>query len=301
MASRHCNGCAPQANDHPTSHAISANKARLPRSILLRLKIEKGRRALSFREDTPSFRNKSVLLTGATSGIGRATALAFARHGANVAIVGRSVARGDEVAAACEAAGGQACFIAADVTRPDEIRRAVEATCERYGRLDIAFNNAGMQERRAPLAEQADEIFEAVFSANVRALFVAMKAEIAAMQGSGGGVIVNNASVSGLRNPNPGLSLYSASKAAVISLTRSAALEYAPRGIRINAVSPGRVETPMMLASGIADMSAVAAALPARRLGTPDEVAEAVVWLASDAASFVIGHNLCVDGGFLAS
>jgi NAD(P)-dependent dehydrogenase (short-subunit alcohol dehydrogenase family) len=256
---------------------------------------------LSFREDTPSFRNKSVLLTGATSGIGRATALAFARRGADVAIVGRSVARGEEVAASCEAAGGDACFIAADITKPDELRRAVEATCERYGRLDIAFNNAGMQERRALLAEQADEIFEAVFAANVRAVFVAMKAEIAAMQQSGGGVIVNNASVSGLRNPNLGFSLYSASKAAVISLSRSAALEYAPHGIRINAVSPGRVDTPMMLASGIADMSAVAAALPARRLGMPDEVAEAVVWLASDAASFVIGHNLCVDGGFLAS
>jgi NAD(P)-dependent dehydrogenase (short-subunit alcohol dehydrogenase family) len=256
---------------------------------------------LSFREDTSSFQNKSVLLTGATSGIGRATALAFARRGANVAVVGRAVARGEEVAASCVAAGGDACFIAADVTKPDELRRAVEATCTRYGRLDIAFNNAGMQERRAPLAEQADEIFEAVFAANVRALFQAMKAEIAVMQGSGGGVIVNNASVSGVRNPNPGLSLYSASKAAVISLTRSAALEYAPHGIRINAVSPGRVETPMMLASGIADMSAVAAALPAHRLGTPDEVAEAVMWLASDAASFVIGHNLCVDGGFLAS
>jgi NAD(P)-dependent dehydrogenase (short-subunit alcohol dehydrogenase family) len=256
---------------------------------------------LSFREDTPSFQNKSVLLTGATSGIGRATALAFSRRGANVAIIGRSEARGEEVAAACHAAGGDACFIAADITKPDELRRAVEATSERYGRLDIAFNNAGMQERRAPLTEQADEIFDAVFSANVRAVFQAMKAEIAAMQGSGAGVIVNNASVSGVRNPNPGLSLYSASKAAVISLTRSAALEYAPHGIRINAVSPGRVETPMMLASGIADMSAVAAALPARRLGTSDEVAEAVVWLASDAASFVIGHNLCVDGGFLAS
>ena len=248
-----------------------------------------------------SFQNKSVLLTGATSGIGRATALAFASRGADVAIVGRSAARGEEVAASCEAAGGRACFIAADVTRPDQLRRAVEVTCERYGRLDIAFNNAGMQEKRGPLAEQADEIFEAVFAANVRAMVVAMKAEITAMRRSGGGVIVNNASVSGQRNPNPGLSLYSASKAAVISLTRSAALEYAPHGIRINAVSPGRVETPMMLASGIADMGAVAAVLPARRLGTPDEVAEAVVWLSSDAASFVIGHNLCVDGGFLAS
>jgi NAD(P)-dependent dehydrogenase (short-subunit alcohol dehydrogenase family) len=113
-------------------------------------------------------------------------------------------------------------------------------------------------------------------------------------------VIVNNASVSGVRNPNPGLALYSASKAAAISLTRSAAMEYAPHGIRINAVSPGRIVTPMMLASGIADMGAVAAGLPARRMGQPEEVAEAVAWLASDAAGFVFGHNLCCDGGFLA-
>jgi NAD(P)-dependent dehydrogenase (short-subunit alcohol dehydrogenase family) len=255
----------------------------------------------AFRAQAVSFRNKSVLLTGATSGIGRATALAFARRGANVAIVGRSAERGRDTAAGCETVGGPACFIEADVTKPEELRHAVARCCERYGRLDIAVNNAGTQERRAPLAEQADEIFDAVFAANVRAVFQAMKAEIAVMLRSGGGAIVNNASVSGLRNPNPGLAIYSASKAAVISLTRSAALEYAPHGIRINAVSPGRVDTPMMLSSGIADMSAVAAALPARRLGQPEEVAEAVVWLASDAASFVIGHNLCVDGGFLAS
>jgi len=112
-------------------------------------------------------------------------------------------------------------------------------------------------------------------------------------------VIVNNASVSGVRNPNTGLALYAASKAAAVSLTRSAAMEYAPAKIRINAVSPGRITTPMMLASKIADMEAVAAGLPLRRMGQPEEVAEAVLWLASDAASFVVGHNLCVDGGFL--
>jgi NAD(P)-dependent dehydrogenase (short-subunit alcohol dehydrogenase family) len=250
---------------------------------------------------TPSFAGKTVLLTGATSGIGHATALAFARCGARVAVVGRHAERGRAAVAACEAEGGTACFIEADVTAAGALDDAVAATCDRFGRLDIAFNNAGMQERRLPLAEQSNAVFDAVFAANVRALFSAMKAEIAAMLPNGHGVIVNNASVSGLRNPNPGLALYAASKAAAVSLTRSAALEYAPHGIRINAVSPGRVETPMMLASGIADMSAVAAALPARRLGRPEEVAEAVLWLASDAASFVIGHNLCVDGGFLAS
>lgn len=250
----------------------------------------------------PSLVRKTVLITGATSGIGRATALAFACRGANIAVIGRDDKRGRDVVAACEAAGGVACFIAADVTQQDQLLTAVVQTCDRFGRVDVAFNNAGVQERRAPIAEQPDHVFEAVFNANVRALFWAMKAQIAAMlQAGGGGAIVNNASVSGIRNPNAGLALYSASKAAVVSLTRSAALEYGPRGIRINSVSPGRIETPMMLDSGIADMKVVAAALPARRLGRPEEIAEAVVWLASDAASFVIGHNLCVDGGFLAS
>jgi NAD(P)-dependent dehydrogenase (short-subunit alcohol dehydrogenase family) len=249
-----------------------------------------------------SFANKTVLITGATSGIGRATALAFAGLGANVAVVGRDAERGAAVAIECEGVGGRAAFLAADVTVADQIGDAVAQTSARFGGLDIAFNNAGFQERRKALAEQPDAVFETVFAANVRSVFHAMKAELAAMLRSRrGGVIINNASVSGVRNPNPGLALYSAAKAAVISLSRSAALEYAPQGIRINTVSPGRVETPMMLASGIADMGAVAAGLPVRRLGTPEEVAAAVVWLASDAASFVVGHNLCIDGGFLAT
>jgi NAD(P)-dependent dehydrogenase (short-subunit alcohol dehydrogenase family) len=253
------------------------------------------------RTNSASLANKTVLITGATSGIGQATALAFARRGANVAIIGRDIARGRRAIAACEVTGARASFIEADVTVPAQLRDAIARTCDHFGGLDVAFNNAGIQERRAPLAEQPDDVFDAVFGANVRAVFQAMKAEITAMLAGGGGAIINNASVSGVRNPNSGLALYSASKAAVVSLTRSAALEYASHRIRINAVSPGRIETPMMMASGIADMSAVAAGLPVRRMGKPEEVAEAVVWLASDAASFVIGHNLCVDGGFLAS
>ena len=139
-----------------------------------------------------------------------------------------------------------------------------------------------------------------MFDTNVRSVYLSLQHQIRLMSSQGGGAIVVNTSVSGLRNPNPGLALYSASKAALVSLTRSAAMEYAEKGVRINAVAPGRVVTDMMLGSKIMDMSAVAAGLPLRRMGRPEEVAEAVVWLASDSASFVVGHVLCTDGGFMA-
>lgn len=245
-----------------------------------------------------SFDGKAVLITGGTSGIGQAAALAFAQRGARVAVAGRNPERGAAVVEAIEAVGAEASFVPADVSRASEVETIVSTVVERFGRLDIAFNNAGYQEPRALLAEQPAATYNTVFDTNVRAVFLAMQAEIRAMLPSGG-AIVNNASVSGVRNPNPGLALYSASKAAVISMTKSAAMEYANRGIRINAVSPGRVTTPMMLASKIADMKAVAEGLPLKRMGEPEEVAAAVLWLASDAASFVIGHNLSVDGGFL--
>ena len=245
-----------------------------------------------------AFSGKRVLVTGATSGIGRATALAFARAGAAVVISGRDAARAAEVVAAAE---GALTFLTADLTDPAAVTALVDSAADHLGGLDIAFNNAGFQERRALLADQPAETYDTVFDTNLRAVFLAMQAEIRTMLAAGGGVIVNNASVSGLRNPNPGLALYSASKAAVLSLTRSAAMEYAGEGIRINAVSPGRVETPMMLAAGVGDRATVAAGLPAGRLGRPEEVAEAVLWLASGQAAFVYGHNLCVDGGFLSA
>jgi NAD(P)-dependent dehydrogenase (short-subunit alcohol dehydrogenase family) len=247
------------------------------------------------------FAGKRVLVTGGTSGIGRATALAFAREGARVMISGRDAGRGAEVAVAAEGLAGDISFLAADVTDPVDVSGLAQATAERLGGLDIAFNNAGFQERRALLHEQLPETYDLVFDTNLRSVFLAMQAQIKLMLAAGGGVIVNNGSVSGRRNPNPGLALYCASKAALLSLTRSAAMEYAPQGIRINAVSPGRVETPMMRAAGVGDMAKVAEGLPARRVGQPEEVAAAVLWIASGEASFVFGHNLCVDGGFLSA
>ncbi len=248
----------------------------------------------------PDFDGKVALVTGGATGIGRAAALALARRGATVVIAGRRRAEGEKAVAAVAAAGGTARFIATDVTRPDEIAALHRTIVADHGRLDIAFNNAGYQEPRAAIAEQDDGLYDRVFDTNVRSVYLCLQHQIRHMAERGGGAIVVNTSVSGLRNPNPGLALYSASKAAVISLMRSAAMEYAEKGVRINAVAPGRVVTDMMLASKIMDMEAVAAGLPLRRMGQPEEVAEAVVWLASDAASFVVGHVLCTDGGFMA-
>jgi NAD(P)-dependent dehydrogenase (short-subunit alcohol dehydrogenase family) len=220
---------------------------------------------------------------------------------AAVVIAGRRETEGQSVADDCGRLGAKALFVRTDVTDETEVAGLVRAVMDKFGRLDVAFNNAGYQERRAPIEQQTSEVYNTVFDANVRSVFLCLKHQIPAMEAHGGGRIVINASVSGLRNPNPGLALYSASKAAVISLMRSAAMECGPRGIRINAVAPGRVVTDMMLASGIADMSAVAAGLPIRRMGQPHEVAEAVVWLASDDAGYIVGHVLAADGGFSAT
>lgn len=256
------------------------------------------------------------LVTGGGSGIGRATAILMAREGAaGVIVAGRRREPGEATAQACREAGreagrkaaseagsGSGCdahYVQADVTREADAAALVEFALARFGRLDVAFNNAGYQEPRALLEAQTRETFDAVLDANLRSVFYGLRHQIPAML-EGGGRIIVNASVSGIRNPNPGFALYSASKAAVISLVRSAAMECAPRGIRINAIAPGRVVTSMMLGSGI-DPNAIAASLPVRRLGEPEEVAQAVVWLASDDASYVVGHVLAADGGFLSS
>jgi NAD(P)-dependent dehydrogenase (short-subunit alcohol dehydrogenase family) len=238
-----------------------------------------------------------AVITGAGSGIGRATALLFARAGAIVFAASRGTEPGERLVAEIAEEGGNARFVATDVARPEEIKRLMDTAAAEGGGIDILFNNAGYQEPRVSIADATEDTFDKVFDTNARATWLGMKYALGRMMPRQRGVIVNCASASGLRNANAGLAVYSASKAAVVSLTKSAALEYGP-AIRVNAVSPGRIQTPTMLASRIADMSVVAEGLPLKRLGTPEEVASAVLWLASDAASFVIGHILQVDGGF---
>ena len=245
---------------------------------------------------------KVCLVTGGGTGIGRASALKMAEEGAAaVLIAGRRQSEIEATAQACEHFGVEAFALATDVTREADVERLVATAIARFGRLDAVFNNAGFQERRAPLEAQDSAVYDTVFDTNVRGVFLCLRHQLPVMFAQGSGRIVINASVSGFRNPNPGLSLYSASKAAVLSLVRSAAMEAASRGVSINAVAPGRVITDMMLRSGVGDMASVAAGLPLRRMGKAEEVAEAVVWLLSDASSYVVGHVLATDGGFLAS
>jgi NAD(P)-dependent dehydrogenase (short-subunit alcohol dehydrogenase family) len=248
--------------------------------------------------------SKVVLITGGTSGIGRATALAFAREGARVVIAGRRDEQGAAVVQEIKALGADALFVRTDVAREEELAALVAKTVEHFGRLDVAFNNAGVEGRFGlTTAEQTQEHYDHVFDINVRGVLFSMKHEIPALLRSGGGAIINTSSGYG-SVAAPGASVYVGSKFAVIGLTKSAALEYAQQGIRVNAVSPGPIQTEMIdRAFGGGESEGkkhIASLVPAGRIGTAEEVASAVVWLASPGAAYVNGHDLLIDGAYTA-
>lgn len=243
-----------------------------------------------------------ALVTGGSGGIGRATALALARTGAQVVVVDVSEAGGAETAQMIVAAGGTAQFMRVDVTDAQAVEQMIGATVASYGRLDYAVNNAGIDGLRARTADYPEDEWQRVLSINVTGVWLCMKYELKQMQTQGSGVIVNTASVAGLVG-FPGHSAYSASKHAVIGLTKTAALEYARRGIRVNAVCPGYTRTPMVerVFEQTPEMQAkVTQAMPIGRIGTPEEIADAIVYMCSDSAAFMTGHALVLDGGLIA-
>ncbi|MDB5746991.1 MAG: short chain dehydrogenase [Massilia sp.] len=249
-----------------------------------------------------SFAGKVVLVTGAAGGIGRAVALAFGRAGASVVVADVSVDGGHATAATIVQHGGKALFVAANVTRAFEVESLVDKTVHHYGRLDCAVNCAGVQEDSLRLADIDEAAFDRIMDVNVKGVWLSMKYQIRQMATSGGGAIVNLSSAFGQVGA-PAQSVYAASKHALAGLTKSAALDYARDGIRVNAVCPGAVRTPM-LARAVGREPGfekkLRAAHPMGRFAEPGEVADAVLWLCSGASSFVTGHELAVDGGFTA-
>jgi NAD(P)-dependent dehydrogenase (short-subunit alcohol dehydrogenase family) len=243
---------------------------------------------------------KVALITGGSSGIGRGTALVFAREGAKVAIADIQVEQGHETVHMVKEAGGEAIFVKCDVSVASEVEAAVGKVVDAFGRLDCSFNNAGIESAMAKTADCTEEDWDRVIAVNLKGVWLCMKYEIPQMLKQGSGAIVNTASIGGMRGLG-GMSNYCASKGGIIQLTRTAALEYAKSGIRINAVCPGGINTPMSKRLVKQPMMSETRGNALRRWGKPHEVGEAVVWLCSDAASFVIGHTMAVDAGFLAA
>ena len=244
---------------------------------------------------------KVAIVTGSTSGIGRTTAIALAKEGIKVVIAARRDKEGEETLRLIKESGGEGMFVKTDVSNEDSVIALVQETVKMYGRLDYAFNNAGVVEDPAPFANKTSSIFDKIMAINVKGVYLSMKHEIPQMLKNGGGAIVNTSSVYGIIG-NPQLPIYVASKHAILGLTKAAALEYAKAGIRINAVAPGAIETEMMEQSIGNDKQlrqALVALHPIGRAGKPEEIANAVVWLLSDKASFVTGHTLVVDGGWV--
>jgi NAD(P)-dependent dehydrogenase (short-subunit alcohol dehydrogenase family) len=249
---------------------------------------------------------KVALVTGAGAGIGRATALKFAEEGAKVVVSDVNVEGGEETVAMIAKNGGEAIFVKADVSSAADVDALIGKTVDTYGRLDCACNNAGIEGKIAPLAEQPEDNFDRIIDVNAKGTFLCLKAEITQMLKNGGGAIVNLASVAGLIG-FPGLSPYVASKHAVNGLTKNAALEYAKQGIRVNSICPGGIDTRMLdslaeqATGGTQSTHEMMDPLhPMGHIGKPEEVAELIVWLCSPRASFVTGTNIPIDGGYVA-
>jgi NAD(P)-dependent dehydrogenase (short-subunit alcohol dehydrogenase family) len=248
-----------------------------------------------------SLNGKVVVITGGSSGIGQTTALAFAAQGTKVAIGARRAAECEKTVQMITQRGGEALYVPMDARKPCQIRKLIETAVERWQRLDFAFNNAGIEGTPyIPLTEYREQVWDEVIDINLKGVFMAMKYEIPHMVKQGSGTIVNMSSVAGLTGGRVG-SAYYASKHGVIGLTKAAAIEYADAGIRVNAICPGVIRTPMAERSfSDAQMEAMLASYPMGRFGTSEEVAESVLWLCSHGASFITGHTLPLDGGFMA-
>ena len=244
-----------------------------------------------------NFAGKVALVTGGSSGIGRATAIKFGEQGAKVVVAARREEEGKETVEMIEKAGGEATFMRTDVRIASQVEDMMNQTVEKYGRVDIAFNNAGVGGIMARMVRTTEEVFDEVVDTNFKGVWLSMKYEIPVMQKQGGGVIINNASTSGVATAER-LAVYSGSKHAVVGLSRAAATEYGKDNIRVVAICPGWIKTRMteeLRASKYAD--AFRDGIPLKRWGEPEEVAEMVVWLASDAASFVTGGAFIISGG----
>lgn len=244
------------------------------------------------------FSGKTALVIGGTTGIGAATARLFAAAGARVVIAGLGPEQGAQVAEACTTDGGEAFFIETDVREAAQVQAAVAAAAARYGRIHIAVNNAGIEGRFGPVQDATVEDFDQVIGVNLRGIWLGMKYEIPHMLAQGGGAIVNTSSSAGL-TAIANVALYTASKHAVVGLTKASALELARSGIRVNAVAPGPVDTGLLhrMIAGKIDVSVIAESVPMGRISSAVETAQAILWLCSDAASYVTGHTLAVDGG----